>query len=94
MAKKKGRRGYRTTQLQLKNSTLTIYTSPRLADALEDLAEDMTLYQGVRFGQILEAVYSQGKKDGAREVFEEFDARLTEAKRAIPHRRPGRPKRT
>ncbi len=92
MASKKGRRGYRTIQLQLRNSMLTTYTSPRLADALEELADDMTLYQGVRFSQILETVYQQGKKDGAREVFEELEASFTEAKRAIPHRRPGRPK--
>jgi hypothetical protein len=29
----------------------------------------MTLYHGVRLAQVLAAVYVQGKKDGAREVF-------------------------
>ena len=42
----------------------------------------------------MEAVYLQGKKDGAREAFENVDKSLTQAKKAIPHNRPGRPKGT
>ncbi|MEJ7656956.1 MAG: hypothetical protein WKF33_07995 [Thermoleophilaceae bacterium] len=48
----------------------------------------MTVYEGVKLGQLLEAAYNQGKKDGARSVFELVD----DAKKEIPHRRPGRPK--
>ena len=87
------RRGYRTIHLQLKNETVSVYTAPRVADALEEIAGEATLYEGVRLTQIMEAVYAQGKKDGAREAFEQLDRGVAEAKKQIPHRRPGRPAR-
>ena len=92
MAEGKSERGYRTIKLKLKTSDIAVYTSPRLATALEEITTDMNLYQGVRFTQILEAVYQQGRKDGAAAVFKEIDKGVKEAQRLIPHRRPGRPK--
>jgi hypothetical protein len=87
------RRGYRTIPLELeKAGKVPVYTSPRVADALKEIRSRATLYEGVRLTQILEAVYLQGKKDGAREAFEETERRLTEAKRRISHQRPGRPR--
>jgi hypothetical protein len=53
----------------------------------------MTLYEGVRLASVLEAVYSQGKKDGAREAFDALDQGVAQVKKAIPHKRPGRPAR-
>lgn len=78
--------------VELKNESVSVHTSPKVADALEQLSANMTLFEGVRLGQLLEAAYVQGKKDGAREVFEYVEEGVSEAKKAIPHRRPGRPR--
>ncbi len=83
---------YRRTTIRLKRRSIKVYASPRIREAYRELAKDMSLYQGVRFGQVLEAVYEQGAKDGARAAFEETERKLLEARRAIPHRTPGRPK--
>jgi hypothetical protein len=53
----------------------------------------MSLYKGVRLAQIFEAIYNQGKKDGAKAAFDEIGKGVAEAQRKIPHRAPGRPKR-
>lgn len=85
---------YSITTVPLKGGSVAkIYASPRVGDALQEVSKDMTLYQGVRLSQVLDAVYTQGKKDGAREAFEEIDRRLADGKKAIPHRVPGRPRR-
>lgn len=90
------RRGYRTISVDVKGDDVSVYTSARVADALKEITEDKDLYHGVRLMQVMEAVYLQGKKDGAREVFEEIDsglaATVTAAKKAIPHGKPGRPR--
>jgi hypothetical protein len=86
-------RGFRTVNLDLpKSGETSVYTSARVADALQEVTADMTLYEGVRLLQIMEAVYLQGKKDGARDAFEQIDISLSAIKNALPHRRPGRPK--
>lgn len=85
-------RGYRTIRVTLRKTVASVYTSPRTARALADLLTDATLYEGVKIGQILEAVYKQGKKDGAREAFEELDRSLTNVRKQIPHKNPGRPR--
>lgn len=84
-----GRRGFRTIRLPVEGGTVAIYTSPRAADALEEIVDKATLYEGVRLTQIMEAVYRQGKKDGAAEVFTQLDT----VKRTIPHLRPGQRRR-
>lgn len=89
----KAKRGYRTIPLELKKGEVVpVYTSARVADALQEISANVTLYEGVRLTQLLEAAYIQGKKDGAKEVFEQLDRGVAEAKRQIPHRPPGRPK--
>jgi hypothetical protein len=86
------RRGYRTIHLELREQDVPIYTSARIADALEEIRAGATLYQGVRLAQVMEAVYEQGHKDGARATFDALDTGVAAAKRQIPHRRPGRPR--
>jgi hypothetical protein len=49
----------------------------------------MDVYKGVRLAQLLEAVYQQGKKDGAPAVRDSFDAMM----KTIPHLNPGQPRR-
>jgi hypothetical protein len=85
-------RGYRTIKVMLQNTEAAVYTSPRVADTLEDILAKATLFEGVKIAQILEAVYKQGMKDGARETFEELDRGLADAKKAINHKNPGRPR--
>jgi hypothetical protein len=86
------KKGYRTTTVQLAESSLALRGSQKLVNAVETLTGDMNLYEGVRFSQILEAVYAQGRKDGARAVFEQIDSGVKTAKRAIPYKNPGRPR--
>jgi hypothetical protein len=86
------RRGYRTVRLPVKSEPddVAVRMSARRADALERIVGDMPLYDGIKVLDIMEAVYTQGRKDGARSVFEEIDV----VKKAIPHRAPGRPKKS
>lgn len=85
-------RGYRTIRVVLQNTEANVYTSPRVADALEDILAKASVFEGVKIAQILEAVYKQGVKDGAREAFEELDRHMAEVKKQVPHKRPGRPR--
>lgn len=41
-----------------------VYAGVRVGRALDEVSEDLTVYQGVRLYEVLEAVYKQGLKDG------------------------------
>jgi hypothetical protein len=71
---------------------VAVYATAGVSHALEVVTEDMTLYQGGKLLKVLEAMYEQGKKDGARAVFDQMHGKLKEAEKAIPHRNPGKPK--
>ena len=45
---------------------IVVYAGKRVSDALKEVTEDLTLYKGARLLHVLEAVYTQGRKDGAR----------------------------
>lgn len=47
----------RRTDIQLLNTTISVYSGKRVADALAEISVNMNLYQGVKLSQILEAVY-------------------------------------
>jgi len=83
---------YKVTTLTLKSGPIKVYASPKIGDSLREVLEDMNLYKGVRLLQVLETVYVQGKKDGARAAFDVADEALVRARKAIPHRNPGKPK--
>jgi hypothetical protein len=83
---------YQITTVAFKAGNVKVYATPKVKAALDELMEEMTLYHGVRLTQVLEAVYEQGKKDGARAAFEALDERVAEAKNNVPHKLPGRPK--
>ncbi len=93
MKKEMRKRGYRTIKVEQRGSELKIYASSRVADALEEVTEDMSLYHGVRLSQVIGAAYKQGMKDGAANAFKELRKGMKEAERLVPHKRPGRPKR-
>ena len=80
------------TVIQMARTAVNVYASPRIATALAELAADLDLYKGVRLGQVLEAVYMQGKKDGARVASEQVDQKVIEARKVVPHKNPGRPR--
>jgi sulfate adenylyltransferase subunit 1 (EFTu-like GTPase family) len=84
-------RGYRTVRLPVKSAdtdVVPVRMSPRRADALEEMIKSMSLFHGVKLLDIMEAVYDQGRKDGARAAFDALD----NVKKTIPHRAPGRPR--
>ncbi len=87
---KKSVSGPRSTVIQLANGTIKVYAGKKISEALETI-DSLGLYKGVRMIQLVEAVYQQGHKDGAKAVFDarrQSDALL---EKSIPHRPPGRP---
>jgi hypothetical protein len=88
----RSRRGPRAIPVAMPGGEVTVYANARVADALEELTAGMTLYHGVRFFQVAQAIYDQGTIDGRRQVFDELN-RL-EAMPALRHRNPGRPRKT
>ena len=78
--------------IELASGKIAIYASPKISTAMEEIVGDMTLYHGVRMLQVIEAAYTQGKKDGARSVFEDMEKRLKDSQKLIPHKNPGKPK--
>lgn len=85
-------RGYRTVRLPVKAEEVEvpIRMSARRADALEKIVSDMSVFDGIKLLDIMDAVYNQGRKDGARSVFEEIE----NVRKIIPHRPPGRPRKS
>jgi hypothetical protein len=88
-----GNARYRLIKVPTKSEDISVYASPRVGHALEEIRAKNDLYEGVRLLQVLEAVYTQGKKDGARDAINDLDKRIAETKKAIAHRNPGRPRR-
>ncbi|MFH0953062.1 MAG: hypothetical protein V1873_01900 [Verrucomicrobiota bacterium] len=87
-----GKRGFKTVKVALATTELTLYAGRRLVQAVEDIVRNASLYEGVKLAQIMQAVYIQGRKDGARQAFEQLDQGFSQVKRLVPHNRPGRPK--
>jgi hypothetical protein len=79
---------YKKVHVDLPKGKLTLYAGKQISHALAEVTEHMDLYKGVRFFQVMQAVYDQGLKDGRKEVIERFDG-LKEKLNYLP---PGRPK--
>lgn len=60
----KGPRRYDFT-MPSTGEVVPVYSGLRLGRALDAVMDDMTLYQGVRLAEVIEAVYAQGFKDGS-----------------------------
>jgi hypothetical protein len=84
-----GERGPRKVPVELPESGATVYANAKVKRALEELSADMTMYHGVRFAEVAEAIYEQGRVDGRREVFEVVDE--ARARPELKSRNPGRP---
>jgi hypothetical protein len=79
----------RKTDIRLLDTTISIYSnSQKLANALAEISADMTVYHGAKLSQIMEAIYVQGKKDGAREMAGSIEVAMEK----ISYRNPGQPK--
>jgi hypothetical protein len=76
------------TDIQLTKTSIAVYAGKRFKDALADVLADMNLYKAAKFSLVMEVVYQQGMKNGARLVFDKMDA----VKKEIIHRNPGQPK--
>jgi hypothetical protein len=76
------------TLVPLSKGSIAVYAGVRVSNALEEVTASMDLYQGVKLTQLFEAVYEQGKKDGARDVRDSFAVMM----KTIPHLNPGQPK--
>jgi hypothetical protein len=84
-------RGPRLHEIELpKVGKVRVYAGVRVGRALDEVTEEMTLYQGVRLSQVLEAVYEQGRRDGRREVFDALGE--VQGRKELAHRTPGRPR--
>jgi hypothetical protein len=69
------------------NKKISVYAGKQIREALLEVSSNMTIWKGVRLSQVLEAFYIQGKKDGARSVFDKVDG----LKGLISYRNPGAP---
>lgn len=86
-------RGLRLTTVTLNDGRpIKIYAGTKVAKALDEVTADMGLYHGVRFLEVVEAVYEQGLKNGRAEIFKELTALQSRAD--LPHRAPGRPRKS
>ncbi len=90
-AKPKGKPRQVKNIIPLGTQDVAVYATPKVAKALEEVTEDMTLYHGVRLAEVMEAVYLQGQKDGARNAIGTLEQALVDAKEGVPHRNPGKP---
>lgn len=90
-AKPKGKPRQVKNIIPLGTQEVAVYATPKVSKALEEVTEDMTLYHGVRLAQVMEAVYLQGQKDGARNAIGTLEKAIAEAKEEVPHRNPGKP---
>ena len=88
MAKRSKRPRSVKTLIPLSKGSVAVYAGVRVAHALHEVTADMDFYRGVRLAELLEAVYQQGKKDGARLVRESFEGMMKQ----IPHLNPGQPR--
>jgi hypothetical protein len=79
---------YQKLIVDLPSSKIFLYAGTKVRSALEELKGEMKLYHGVRFTEVLEAVYQQGQKDGRKEIIERMDG----IKAAVNYLPPGRPK--
>jgi hypothetical protein len=90
----KNKAKYKKLAIGGETGSITVYASPRILAALGEATVDLDLYQGVRLGQVLDAVYAQGKKDGRSEMAGHFSKFAVEAEKALPFKNPGRPKKS
>ena len=74
MGKKKG---FVKTLVPLsKNDKLALYTGVKVKNAWDDATAELDVYEFGKLTLVLEAIYQQGKKDGARTVQQSFETMM------------------
>ena len=81
---------YVRTDIALTDGKISLYAGTKVRDAIREVTQDMSLYHGVRFAEILEVVYEQGQKDGRKEMIEKIEG----LKKGVNYLPPGRPKKS
>ena len=76
------------TLVPLSKGSVAVYSGTRVRQAFAEVTQDMNLYKSAKLGLLFQAIYQQGKKDGAREVNDLFERMM----KTIPHKNPGQPK--
>ncbi len=83
------KKGLQKLAVNADGQKITVYTGAKVKAAFEEVyAKVDTLYHGVRFMEVIEAFYEQGKKDGRREMIEKMDALKT----GVKYLPPGQPR--
>lgn len=59
-------RGLKNTTISLGPESIKIYATSKVLTALSEVTQDMSLYKGVRLGEVLKAVYDQVSKTVAK----------------------------
>ena len=77
-------------RIKLLDKEVIVYASPKVSNALYDLIHKLGMYEGVKLTQLLQALYDQGKKDGARAAFRVLEEKVIEAENLVPHKNPGK----
>src|SRR5579884_4028820 len=83
-------RGFKTYAITLpkRGELHKIPASSAVINAVKNILGELNMFEAAKMAQCIEAAYDVGRKDGAREVFEALD----DVRAAIPHQKPGRPK--
>ena len=83
------KRGLKKLEVLADGEKITVYTGAKVKAAFEEVyAKCQDLYHGVRFVEVLESFYEQGKKDGRREMIAKMDA----LKVGVKYLPPGQPR--
>ena len=89
MANKTKKPRYVKTLVRLaKGKQLPVYAGVHFKNALHDVTDGMDVYTFAKLTVVMEGLYMQGQKDGARVVEESFGKMM----KTIPHKNPGQPK--
>jgi hypothetical protein len=81
-------KGPKKTLVRLSSEKVPVYGGDRFARALDEVAKGMDLYKLAKLTVVLETMYVQGRKNGARQVVESFE----KATKTIPYKNPGQPR--
>jgi hypothetical protein len=80
-------------KIKLHKKEVTVYASPQIGKTLHDMVSNLSLFEAIKLHQLLESMYEQGKKDGARAAFDALEKKVIEAEKLVPHKNPGKPRR-
>jgi len=88
-------KGLQKVDVMMSSGKVTVYTGAKIKAAFKDVYDQCgDLYHGVKFMQVIEAFYEQGKNNGRREIIEKMDAVKVGVKYLPPGPRKKKPKKS